>query len=109
VDVEQQLLGKSASGNSLPNVPVADVPVTNVPLPRARPDGSDGKDQTSPHLAEGAMVVQFGLRSGACLVHFRCSNRGSSGLDYYKRREVFKSRRVYFIPVCCNAFIIFIV
>jgi hypothetical protein len=38
-DVDQQLLGKSAGGNSLPNVPIIDVP-----LPEARLDGSVGKE-----------------------------------------------------------------
>jgi len=34
VDVDQQLLGQSAGGNSLPDVP----------LPQARPDGSIGEE-----------------------------------------------------------------
>jgi len=33
VDVEQQLLGKSAGGDTLPHVPLPDVPLPDVPLP----------------------------------------------------------------------------
>jgi len=64
VDVDHQLLGKSAGGNSLPDVPLPDVPLPdvplpdvplpnvplpnvplpNVPLPEARPDGSVGEE-----------------------------------------------------------------
>ena len=64
VDVEQQLLGESAGGDSLPDVPLPDVPfpdvplpdiplpdvslpdvlLSDVPLPKARPDGSVGKE-----------------------------------------------------------------
>ena len=53
-DVEQQLLGKSAGGDSLPDVrlpdvplpdfPLPDVPLPDVPLPEARPDGSVGEE-----------------------------------------------------------------
>jgi len=57
VNVEQQLLRKSAGGDSLPNVPLPDVPPPDVPLqdvplpavplpdvpvPEARQDGSVG-------------------------------------------------------------------
>ena len=59
VDVEQQLLGESAGGDSLPDVPHPDVPLPDiplpdvplpddalpdVPLPEARQDGSVGKE-----------------------------------------------------------------
>jgi hypothetical protein len=59
VNVEQQLLGKSAGGDSLPDcplpdvplldvplldVPLPDVPLPDVPLPEARPDGSLGEE-----------------------------------------------------------------
>jgi len=49
VDVDQQLLIKSAGGDSLPigplnNVPVPDVPLGDVPLYKARPDGSLGEE-----------------------------------------------------------------
>jgi hypothetical protein len=59
VNVEQQLLGESAGGDSLrdvrlpdvrlPDVPLPDVPLHDVPLPdvslaEARPDGSVGEE-----------------------------------------------------------------
>jgi len=59
VDVEQQLLSKSAGGDGLPDVPLPDVPLSHVPLPdvplpdvplpdvplpEARPDGSVGEE-----------------------------------------------------------------
>jgi hypothetical protein len=54
VDVEQQLLGETASGDSLPYVPLADVPLPyvphpdvplpDIPPPEARPDGSVGEE-----------------------------------------------------------------
>jgi hypothetical protein len=43
------------------------------------------------------MVVAFRLRSGSCLVRFRCANRCISGIYYYSRREVSGSLKVYFI------------
>jgi len=43
------------------------------------------------------MVVAFGLGSGSCLVRFLCSDLFLSGIDYYTRREVFGSLKVYFI------------
>jgi hypothetical protein len=33
VDVDQQLLGKSACGDNLPELPLPNVPLPNVPLP----------------------------------------------------------------------------
>jgi len=49
------------------------------------------------------MVVAFGLGSGSCLVRFLCSNLFISGIDYYTRREVFGSLKVYSIYgfFCC--------
>jgi hypothetical protein len=43
------------------------------------------------------MVVVFGLGSGSFLVRFLYSNLFVSGIDYYTRREVFGSLKVYFI------------
>ena len=43
------------------------------------------------------MVVAFGLESGSCLVRFYLSNQFISGINYYMRREVLGSLRVYFI------------
>jgi hypothetical protein len=39
VDVDQRLQIESAGGDSLPNVPLS-----NVPLPEARPDGAVGEE-----------------------------------------------------------------
>jgi len=39
VDVDQQVLSALAGGNSLPDVPLPDIPHLNVPLPEAIPDG----------------------------------------------------------------------
>ena len=54
VDADQQLLGESAGGDSLPDVPLPDVPLLedslpdlplpDVPLSEARPDGAVGKE-----------------------------------------------------------------
>jgi hypothetical protein len=49
VDVNQQLLIKTAGGDSLsdvplPDVPLPDVPLPDVPLPEVRPDGSVGEE-----------------------------------------------------------------
>jgi len=55
------------------------------------------------------MVVAFGLASGSCLVHFSCSTRFISGIDYYMRREVFESLMVYCLYGFCVGFILFIV
>jgi len=97
VDVDQQLLGESADGDSLTDVSLPDICLPDVPLPEARPDGSVGEEQTSPRVAEEAMVVVFGLGSGSCLVRFLCSNLFISHIDYYTSRKVFGSLRVYFI------------
>jgi len=55
------------------------------------------------------MVVAFGLGSGSCFVCFLCSNLFISGIDYYTRREVFESLRVYFLYGFCIGCILFIV
>jgi hypothetical protein len=39
----------------------------------------------------------FGLGSGSCLVRFFGTNVFISGIEDYKRREVFRSLKVYFI------------
>jgi len=44
VDVDQQLLGESAGGDSLPDVPLPDDPLPDVPLTQARPDRSVGEE-----------------------------------------------------------------
>jgi len=79
VNVEQQLLGESAGGDSLPDFPLPDVPLPDVPLPdvplldvplpdvplpdvplpdvprpEARPDGSVGEEWSSSHVVEEA-------------------------------------------------------
>ena len=99
VDVDQQLLLESGGRNSLPDValpavPLGDTPHPNVPLPEAHPDGSVREEWTSLQVAEEAMVIEFGLGSGSCLVHFLCSNLFILGIDYYMRRKVFRSLRV---------------
>jgi hypothetical protein len=43
------------------------------------------------------MIVAFGLELGYCLVYFHCSRLLSLGIEYYMRRKVFGSLRVYFI------------
>ena len=60
VDVDQPLLGKSAGGDSLPDVP----------LPEVCPDGSVGDKWTSHCVAEEEMIVAFRLGSGSFLVSF---------------------------------------
>jgi len=54
------------------------------------------------------MVVVFRLGSGSCLVRFLCSNLFISGIDYYTRREVFGSLKVYFIYRFCIGFILLV-
>jgi len=111
VDVNQQLLIESAGGDSLSDVPLADVPLPDVAfpdvaLPEVRPDGSVGKEWTSPRVAEEVMVVGFGSGSGSCLVRFLGSNLFTWDIDYYTRREVFGSRKVHFIYGFCTRFIL---
>ena len=98
VDGNQQLLIESAGGNCLPDVP----------LPKARLDGSVGEEWSSPHVSEEAMVVAFRLGSVSCLVRFLCSNLFISGIDYYTRHEVFGSLKVYFISGFCIGFILLV-
>jgi len=74
VDVDQQLLGKSKGGDSLPDVLLPDVPLPDaphpdvshpdVPLPEVRPDGSEGEEWTRPRVVEEACVrVKVGFLS----------------------------------------------
>jgi len=56
MDVDQQLLGQSPGGDSLPDallpdIPLPDIPLPDVPLPGARLDGSLGEELTSPRVA----------------------------------------------------------
>jgi len=99
VDVEQQLLGESAGGDSLfdvplsgvllpdvplphgplpdvllSDVPLPDIPLPDIPVPEARADISVGEETISPRVA-------FGLESGSCLVSFLCCNLFISGTD----------------------------
>jgi len=55
VDVDQQLLGESAGGNSL-----SDVPLPDAPLNESLPDSLVGDKWTSPHIPKKLMVVVFG-------------------------------------------------
>jgi hypothetical protein len=72
----------------LPHVPLPDVPLPEVPLPEARPDGSVGKECTSPRFA-------FGLELGSCLVSILCCHLFISGTDEGTRGGVlFVSVRV---------------
>jgi hypothetical protein len=54
------------------------------------------------------MVVAFGLGLGSCLVRFVCANLFISAIDYYTRREVFGSLKVYFIYRFCIGFILLV-
>jgi len=54
------------------------------------------------------VVVAFGLGSGSGHVHCLWSNRFISGIDYYTRREVFESLRIYFISRFCIGLILLI-
>jgi len=54
------------------------------------------------------MFVAFGLGSGSCLVHFLRSNLFISGIDYYTRRKVFGSLKMYFIFGLCIGFIVLV-
>jgi len=55
------------------------------------------------------MIVVFRLESGSGIVHSLCSNLYIPGIEYYTRREVFGSLRVYYIYRFCIGFILFIV
>ena len=109
VDVDQQLLGESPGGDSLPNVPLPDVPLPDAALLVALPDASEGEESTSRCVAEGEMFVVFRLGSGSCHVQSIFSNLFLWGIEYYTRRKVFGSLRVYFIYWFCVGFISFIV
>jgi hypothetical protein len=97
VEFDQQLLSESASGNPLPDIPLFDAP-----LPSAPPDSAVGKERTGLRVAEEAMIVVLGLRSGSCLVCFLSSNLFISGIEYYTHRKVFASLRVIFFIVLWN-------
>ena len=92
--MDQQRLGESAGGDNLSDVPLPHVPLPGDPLPDACLDGSVGKESTSPRLAEGVMVVAFGLGSGSCPVCFLCLNQFFSGIDCYTCQKVIRSLRV---------------
>ena len=82
VYVDLQLLGESAGDDSIPDIPCPDVPLSNDPLPEGHPDGSVGEKWTSPWMEVEAMVVEFGLRSGSCPVHFVSTSQLFSGIEY---------------------------
>jgi len=109
VDMDQQLLGESAGGDSVLYVPVPDDPLPNASLPEVRLDGSMGEEWASPRVAEQAVVVVFRLGSGCCLVRFLGCNLFISGIDNYTRCEDFSSLRVYFICGFWIGFVVFIV
>jgi hypothetical protein len=54
VDEDEQLLSELAGGDSLPDVPLQDVPD-----PEVCPDGSVGEERTCPSVAEEVMGVAF--------------------------------------------------
>jgi len=109
VDVDQQLVGKAAGGESVPGVSLPNVPLPDATLHEACLDCSVGEEWTSHRVAEEAMIVVFGLGSDSCLVRFLCSNRYISGIDYYTRCQVIGSLRVHFMHRFCIGFILFIV
>ena len=55
VNVDMQLPGKSARGDSFPNVPPP-----YIPLAEAGADDSVAEELTSPPIAEEVMVIAFG-------------------------------------------------
>ena len=55
------------------------------------------------------MVVVYRLGLDSCIVWFLCSNLLISDIEYYTRREVFESLRVYFVNGFCIGLIVFIV
>jgi len=81
VDVDLQLLGESAGGDSLPDIPAPDVPLPVVPLTAVRPDDSVGEKCTSPLSAEEAMVIAFILWLGSWFVCFLCCIQFISGTN----------------------------
>jgi len=60
VAMDQQLLGESAGGDTLPDIPHHDVSLIDASLPVACQDGSVGEEWNSSCVAEEAMVVAFG-------------------------------------------------
>jgi hypothetical protein len=71
--------------------------VPDVALPVARPVGAGGVVATSSCVAEKAMVVTFGLGPRSRVVGLLRSNLSMSGIEYYTRRAVFGTIKVYFI------------
>jgi hypothetical protein len=59
VDVNQQLFGKMASGDSL-----ADNALPDIGLSEEYPDGSAGEEGSSTHVGEEEVFVAFGLWLG---------------------------------------------
>jgi len=104
VDVDEQLLSKLPGGDSL-----TDVPLPNVPLTEAHPGSSERKQWTIARVREEAMVVAIGLGLGSCLFCFLYSNLSICGIDNYTHHKVFGSLRAYFIYGFCIGFILFIV
>jgi hypothetical protein len=74
VDVDQQLLRKSAGGDRLADVPLPNVPLPDAYLTEGSQDGSVGEVPTSPFAAGEEIVIVFGLGSCSCLVRFLYSN-----------------------------------
>ena len=105
VDVDKQLPIESASGDSLPDAPLADVP-----LPEVRPDGSVGEELTSLCIAEETTVVAFRLWSDSCLVRFLSSKLFISGIYYYTRWQVLhRSRFILFMCFVLLSFLLVLV
>jgi len=104
MNVDHQQLGELVGGDSLP-----DLPLSNIPLPVLHLEGSVGEKRTSIHLAEEVKVVKFGVGLGSCLVRVLGSNLFISGIDYYTCCEVFGSLRVTLICGFCIGFNLFIV
>jgi hypothetical protein len=52
------------------------------------------------------MIAVFRLGCGSCLVCFLLFNLFITGIDYYTRRKVFGSLKVYFIYRFCTGFIV---
>jgi len=82
VDVDQQLLRKSAGGDSLPDVHRPNFPLPDFHLSEVGPNPSVGEVWTSSRIADEAMFVAFGLGSSSCLLHFLWCNLFISGIEY---------------------------
>jgi len=98
VDVEQQLLGKSAGGNSLPDLLLFE----------EHTDGLVSEKWTSPDVAVEAMNVAFRLVSGSGLDCLLWTDQCISDIDYYTCHEEFVSLRVDFINQVWFDFISFV-